>query len=221
MAKAKQYVLEGGDLETGHRVLTYGKCEKSPYIESGLWFVHVPRVTAQSTTFLVEEKYVTPNVMNEFDVNLEKWGAVAHKIIPGSDWNSKEECLWRDMPFYTYKLHNETSIRYGLSRSQSTKYPDRELWYIVIGLGGQKSVNWRENKYRAFVVDKICITPEFMEKMGSDPKRWQLIAWEAPLGIEPWDALIDDSFAPDPFYVVNSDKERPWWLKLVDTIFSK
>ena len=168
MAKAKQYVLEGGDPETGRCVLTYGKCEKSPYVESGLWFVHVPRIMAQSTTFLVEEKYVTESVMNEFDVNLEKWSEVSHKIIPGSNWNSEEECLWHDMPFYTYGLHNGTPIRYGLSRSQSKKYPDRELRYIVIGLGEQESVNWRENEYPAFVVDKMCVDPEFMEKMGSE-----------------------------------------------------
>jgi hypothetical protein len=72
--------------------------------------------------------------MDEFEIDFDKWSKVAHKIIFGSDWNAKEECLWQEMPFYTHVLSDGTPVRYGLSRSQSEHCTERELWYIVIGL---------------------------------------------------------------------------------------
>lgn len=199
-------------------VITYGKCEKSPYVENGLWFVHVP-APSQSTTYLVDEEYARPAAIGEIGHDRDRWAVVAKLAIVGSDWNPKEECRWRDMPYYVHTVPDGTPIRYGLSRSQSKKFPKRELWYVVIGLGYQEKVNWHD--YHVFVVDKICTMPEFMNRTGSDSERWHAICWEAPASGMPWYAHIDD-FAPDPFSVLKMDeaeKNRSWHQKLSDKIF--
>ena len=201
MGKPLQYILEGGDINRGVRVITYGKCQKSPYVENGLWFVHVPRIDTTSTTFLVMEEYARLSVMDDFEIDLDRWSKIAQKIIPGSDWNSQEECLWRDMPFYIHILPDGTPVRYGLSRSQSKEYPNRELWYIIIGLGDDEQVNL--HNYETFVVDKVCTEPEFMEKMGSDPKRWQQICWSHPVSDTPWHAHLEQ--VPDPYSIFKKD----------------
>lgn len=219
MATPLQHILEGGDPDTGRRVLTYGKCEKSPYRENGLCFVYVPRIIGKTATFLVSEEHARPRVMDEFEIDFDKWSKVAHKTILGSDWNAKEECLWQDMPFYIHKFPDGTPVRYGLSRSQSEHYTERELWYIVIGLAEQKVVNW--SNYPAFVVDKVCIEPAFMDKMGSEPERWRLICWSAPVGIEPWYATLD--VVPDPYYVFKQDEakaSRSLWPRMIDKLFA-
>lgn len=186
MAKPMQYVLEGGDLERGVRVITYGKCERSPYVENGLWFVHVPRITDASTTFFVTQEYARPSIMDAFNTDLDKWSSVAHKTISGSEWNAEYECLWGEMPFYVHVLPDGTSVRYGLSRWQSPEYPDRELWYIVLDIGDEPVAGWY--KHEMFVVDKKCTSPSFMDRIGNDPKQWMRICWAHPVGIEPWNA---------------------------------
>jgi len=147
---------------------------------------------------------------------------MAKPLVPDGDRNPQEECLWQDMPFCVHILPDGTPVRYGLSRGQAKGFPKRELWYVVIGLGDQNYTDWINSPYSAFVVDKICVEPEFMDKMGSDPERWRLICWEAPVGIEPWDVQIDDSDVADPFFVFKRDEaklKRPWWRKLIGAVF--
>lgn len=199
--------------------VTYGRCEKSPYVENGLWFVHVPR-SSGSVTYFVAEEYARPDIIDQFnqDRSHDPWVDVAQLTLPGSDWNPEAECRWREMPYYVHTLPDGTPIRYGLSRSQSTKFPRRELWYVVIGLGEQERVDW--HNHESFVVDQICTKREFMDRMGRDPQRWRAISWEASIGIEPWYARLDD-FAPDPFLVFKIDaaeKDRSWLQKLADKV---
>lgn len=193
--------------------ITYGRCEKSPYVDNELWFVHVPGFRTESMTFFVSEQYTHLEVLKKFSHHQEQWKEVAKLYLSG-DWNPTFECRWREMPYYVYILPDKTPIRYSLSRSQSKKFSGRELWYVVIGLGYEEKVDWLNGEFKAFVVDKICTEPEFMDKMGSDPERWRLISWEAPYRAEPWYVTIDDRFAPDPFFVFKQDEARtkatPW-----------
>lgn len=217
MGKPLQHTLKNGDAERGIGVITYGKCVKSPYVENGLWFVHIPRtgINGTSTTFLVDPEFARPSVMDDFDIDFDKWNKIARLAVPGGDWNPEEECLWRNMPYYVHTLPDGTPIRFGLSRSQSKDHPDRELWYIVLGLGHEDKVDL--SKYEAFVVDKVCTEPAFLDKMGNDPARWIRICWSHPASNEPWFAQIEQ--VPDPYAVIREDEakaKRPWWQKLLN-----
>lgn len=177
----------------------YGKCTKPPFSHKHLWFVHVPSGTnTAATTYIVPEEYANPSVIDDFYKDANKWEKIAKYSITGSNWNPVEECLWRDMPYWTHILPDGTPVRYGLSWSQPKK-PNRELWYVTIGLPENEEVKWSENKYESFVVDKICTSEKFLDLMGTDLEKWSQIAWEHPAGIEPWEALIEDECAPDPF----------------------
>lgn len=189
MARSLHYVLGGGDLRRDVRVIHYGKCEKSPYVENGLWFVHIPRTTETSVTFLVDREHARPVVMDDFDLDFSKWRSVAHKIIVGSDWNPIEECLWSEMPYGVHILNGGIPVRYGLSRYQSEAHPERSLWYIVLGLGDEQVVNW--STYEMFIVDQECTEPDFLNRIGNDPSKWMRICWAHPTGIEPWNAKPD------------------------------
>jgi hypothetical protein len=212
-----------GSRERDVRVITYGKCQKSPYVENGLWFVYVPRITETSMTFFVTEEYARPSVMDNFDTDLAKWKSIAHKSIPGSDWNPEYECIWGEMPFYVHILPDGTPIRYGLSRTQSVKHPDRELWYIVIGLGDDPKVEWSRAsyEYEMFVVDKICTTPEIMNRLGKNPKRWMRICWSHPVGLRPWDLVhLDEVPSLNAISRQSTETEklnRSWWEKIFRT----
>jgi hypothetical protein len=220
--KVLQYVLEGGDPTRGVRTLIYGKCQKPPYAQHGFWFVNVRTIWRGSRTFIVKEKYTRPNKMNEFDIDCGKWEKVAHKVIIG-DWNPVEECLWEESPFYVYKLPDGTPIRYGYTKTRAENFPDRELWYVVIGLGKNDPLNGEfEN---VFIVDKKCTEPEFMDKMGSDPERWRLICWDAPVGLHPSiGSQIANGVAPDIYWVFKQDekrKNRTLWQKMMLKISSR
>lgn len=205
-------------MSTGKRVITYGKCLKSPYVENGLWFVYVPRVLLGAATFFVSAEYAKPSVMDKFGIDSEKWAEIAHAIIPGTDWNPIEGCLWSEMPKYVHILPDGVPILYGISCSQSENYPQRELWYVVIGVDNETPTTWYyDNPYPTFVVDKICTEPEFMNRMGSDEARWRQICWSSPIGIPPWHATLD--LVPDPFWVLKRDEasmNRSWFQQLVD-----
>jgi hypothetical protein len=225
MADAKHYVLEGGDLATGRGVIVFGSCEKSPYVGINLWFVYV-RTPTQSIVYFVKAKFARQEVFDHFGLDHELWASVADLSLTTSDWNAIEECRWQDMPFSVHHVPNGVPIRFGLSRTQSKAYPDRELWYVVIGLGYEEDVDWRTNEYPVFIVDKVCTTPTFMDRVGSNSERWRTICWESPVGIDPWDATVDSKtptgyFAPDPYSVFKQDERRectPWWAKLTKAI---
>jgi hypothetical protein len=57
--------------------------------------------------------------------------------------------------------------------------------------------------------------------MGSNPERWRLICWSAPVGIESWNATLD--VVPDPYYVFKRDAtkaNRSLWERIVDRFFA-
>ena len=197
--------------KTRNSEFVYGKCLKPPFSHKNLWFVHVPAgINGQnpSVTYIVPEEYANPSLIDNYYKDAEKWENIAKYSITGSDWNPVEECLWRDMPYQTHILPNGTPVRYGLSRPQP-KNPDRELWYVTIGASENEKIDWRENKYESFVVDKICTSEKFLDLMGTDLEKWSQIAWEHPAGIEPWEALIEDDYAPDPFcFFTKDDMQR-------------
>lgn len=202
----------------------YGKCNKPPFSHEDLWFVHVPSgVNNPASTYIVPEEYATPSIIDEYYKDTEKWGGVAKYSISGSDWNPVEECLWRDMPYWTHILPDGTPVRYGLSQSQPNN-SDRELWYVTIGLPENEKVNWGDKKYESFVVDKICTSEKFLDLMGSDVEKWALIAWEHPAGIEPWYASVDDK-GPNPFRFFTEEEmergyvDKPLW-KFLKNLFN-
>jgi hypothetical protein len=220
MAVPLTHILPGGDPQRGLSVITYGKCLKSPYRENGLWCVHVPRITDRSTTFLVSETYARPHIMDQYGTDLNKWKEIAAKVIPGAEWNFAEECLWHESPFSVHKLPDNTLIRYGLCRFQSGEHPDRRLYYIILNWTDEAPPNWCH--FEMFVVDEICTTPAFLEKMGNHPAQWQRICWAHPSCSEPWNAQIDQVPSLNLIRQIgersssaqsSTQSKRSWWQK--------
>ena len=170
----------------------YGKCEESPIKELGLWFVHISNFLWEQSwggdwkmpfpmadyTFLVEEKYASISLINEFRTDPVKWMAVAKQMVLG-EWCPRYELLWKDVPVYIHK--KDPGIKYGYCRTQSSKSPKRELWYI----------SFRDRS--TFVVDKVCIAEEFIDRMGWDMAKWTKICWCRLEGEVEWEKLVTGS----------------------------
>lgn len=155
----------------------YGKCEETPNKENNLWFITFNRVFWEKSwgewdkpfpredhTFLIDEKYATPHYMNLFGTDVLKWSEIAQKIFVGS-WCHRYETLWKDVPVF-----ENGSTKYGYCRTQpTTNNPhslivDRELWYVAFITS-------------TFIVDHICATPDFIDRMGYDMFKWLIICW--------------------------------------------
>jgi hypothetical protein len=200
--------------ETEHGIrFIFGKCQKPPFAEHNLWFVNIP--SGREHTYIVDKQFANKQYIKEFGTNLASWESVANKSFTGA-WNLVEECLWEHSPFYVYQLTDGTPIRYGYTLGQSKQFPDRELWYVVLGVGEKDPTSGDfEN---VFIVDKECTSPEFMEKMGSDPERWRLICWDAPVGVQKpsYGSQVSRSTAPDIYWIFKQDekdKGRSLWYK--------
>jgi hypothetical protein len=155
--------------------IDYGKCKESPNVEEELWFVTLNRYYWEKIaddgwnkpfpydhhTFLVEEKFVSPFYFNLFRTDAEKWSEVAKKVFVGR-WCARFEILWKDVLVY---YQPELNIKYGYCHTQSSKFPDRELWYVSLRNGS------------TFVVDKLCTEEKFMKRMGNDIQKWMCICW--------------------------------------------
>ena len=160
------YKLEGSAIK-----FYYGKCLQTPYKENNLWFVYVPGwfsivggKNQEGQTFLVDQKYAQQFYMDEWLYDFKKWRKIAHKIIQG-DWCSHYERIWNDVPVFEHRLSSGDFVKYGYCRTQPRNSPDRELWFVAFQHG------------YTFVVDHVCATPDFIERMGTDELKWQIICW--------------------------------------------
>lgn len=163
-------------------IIRYGKCLHSPYVENDLWFVTVPQgVGSYNTsatsemiepdephTFLVDKEYANPIVINERRRDVAKWRAVAHKIFVGR-WCEHLECLWQDVPVYTHELPNGNVVKYGYCSTQLHNNPNRELYFVSF-----KYAPYNQHA-GTYVVDKFCTEPAFLNRMGDDQMKWELI----------------------------------------------
>jgi len=154
----------------------YGKCDQIPNVEKNLWFVKLDKFFWEKIwdtgwdqpfpfdhhIFLVDEKYTSPEVMNSYRTDAQKWASISQKTYVGQ-WCQKYEILWQDIPVFSSQKY--PSIKYGYCRTQSSKHPERELWYVSF-MGGS-----------TFVVDKYCTTDEFIGRMGYDVEKWISICW--------------------------------------------
>lgn len=224
MAKPLTYVVSRDGWFRDLPVI-YGKLTKPPYSEQDLWFIHFPDPIGPRPkyVFLVSKDYANPEVIELFEDNFKKWQNVAYKtiVIEGVDfWNAEEECLWSEMPFFVHILPDGTPIRYGLSYTQPDNHPEREVWYVVIGVGDEQITDWEQGDYDVLAVDKVCTSPKFMDRMGSDVNKWRQIAWAAPVHCPPWAIKLEH--VPDPFLVFKREdaaKNTPIWIKFISRFF--
>mgnify|MGYP006987952520 CR=1 FL=1 len=118
----------------------------------------------QDHTFLVDVRYARPSVMDEWKRDVTKWSEVAHKVVIGN-WCPRYERFWRDVPAYRHQLSSGRTVKYGYCRTQPRDYPDRELWYVAFRHGA------------TYVVDDVCADPAFIDRLGDDALRWEIICW--------------------------------------------
>jgi hypothetical protein len=81
------------------------------------------------------------------------------------------EMPWKDVPVHIHELPNGTLVKYGYCRTQSFKEPDRELWFVSF-----KQTSFLGHA-STFVVDKLCTQPDFLNRMGDDMMKWQVICF--------------------------------------------
>lgn len=174
--KALKHFLKDADPKRGIRIINYGKCQNSPWVDHKLWFINFREPLQGENTFLVHKQYAHPRIMDEFDTNLTKWRGVKDQEFSGG-WCIPYECLWKDIPIFKHKLSDGTLVSYGYSCSQVDeyhylydKYPNRELWFLVLE-------NHDKGLHESFIVDKEATSIEFINKMGSDPEKWAQICW--------------------------------------------
>lgn len=91
-----------------------------------------------------------------------------------------------------YQFKNGIIAKYGLCRTNLEK----EIWYLTIG-------------NETYFIEKACLDRDFLEKMGSDGKRWQQISYDCHIGFNPFDgANINSDVKIDLFRVLRSDDEH-------------
>jgi hypothetical protein len=172
------------------KTVYYGQCTRSPYTQNSLWFVTIHRGChwqklgppdylnpEDDHTFLVDKQYAHPTIMDQWKRDINKWNEVAHKVFVGS-WCAHYECLWIDVPVFKHQLLDGNVVKYGYCRTQSSRNPDRELWYVAFRSGP------------TFVVDHTCAQPNFIDHMGSDMLKWEIICWCRLEDEVVWDELV-------------------------------
>jgi hypothetical protein len=166
----------------------YGKCRKSPFIEQDWWFVTIPMGSGNKSewgspnedhTFVVAKEYAHPHIFEQHRRNVDVWRKIAHKTYTGS-WCIPYECLWVDVPVFEYVLKDDVHIKYGYCRTQpqSEVNQNRILWYVAFKDGP------------TFVVDNICVNSNFIDRMGNDTLKWEIICWCRLEHEVDWDGLV-------------------------------
>lgn len=177
-----------------------------PSINNSQYEWYMPR---DEYTFLVNSRYANIPAINTFRRDVNRWSEVAVQKPVLGEWCFYYEMLWVDTPVFNYTLKDGTRIKYGYCRSQphdltvpppkpktlqnrsgyipavTTNYPNlpiepeipRELCYIAF-----------ENS-STFVVDKICINKNFIERLGKDLTKWMIICWCRLESEVKWDEL--------------------------------
>lgn len=179
MAKGLEHEIQDGYgsqyySRTYLNFVRYGRCLRSPYSQNKLWFVTIvrgstaegrdeTRLPEEDHTFLVTEENARPAVIQEWKRNIEKWSEVAHKTIKGI-WCEHYECLWKDVLVYNHQLPDSTQVKYGYCRTQP-RNSERELHFFAFETGS------------TYVVDHICATLDFIDRMGDDQFKWLNICW--------------------------------------------
>lgn len=183
MAKALEYMIQAEDGSEYYRLryvnfVRYGRCPQPPYIQNDLWFVTIVSSEREGPkedlTFLIDKQYAHPSVIQEWKRDISKWGKIAHKVFKGV-WCERYECLWKDVSVYEHTLPNGNVVKYGYCRTQP-KRSDRELWYVT-------------SRDSTFVVDSVCATPDFINRMNDDTFKWMIICWCHLQDEVAWDKL--------------------------------
>lgn len=170
------------------KTISYGKCQVSPYVESNLWFVSIPQgkydewtaegknidelitkynvrlekiYPEQDTTFLVTENYARIEIFNSWKRDVKAWEKVAHKIFVG-EWCHKFEQPWQDV-----QIHEYNSIKYAYCRTTAKQ---RDLWFVSFRNNGNGDDH-------TFIVDEICATPDFINHLGTNPRKWEPLCY--------------------------------------------
>jgi hypothetical protein len=125
----------------------------------------VPEDRKADHTFIVDAEYAQPSELDRLARNIDEWTEVAHEVFVG-EWCAHYECYWKDIPVYVHRLPNGTVVKYGYCRTQFGTAPDRELWYVAFRKGP------------TFVVDQICAQPNYIDRIGTDTIKWQLVCWQ-------------------------------------------
>lgn len=163
--------------------IRYGECVQSPHVENDLWFVTVPRgerpgqpgplafkFPDEDHTFLVDKALAHPTAIDERGRDVNKWRSVAHQIFVGP-WCEPFECLWPDVPVYSHSLPNGSVVKYGYCRTQWIVHPDRELWFVSF----HDAAPTYPPGVSTFIVDALCTTPQFLDRMSNDHWKWQFV----------------------------------------------
>lgn len=170
------YVLEG-EMVLSNRTFRYGKLTKSPYVQQNLWFVEIPgTLAAQRFTCLVSGNYNIPEIIALNQHKRTNWEKIAFQVVEDyRGWDYYNECPWSQSPVHTFTSSDGTATRFGYSNAQSKEFPDHELWYVNMIPG------------HAAIVDKECLSPQFIERMNTGPFRvhrepekwwrWVCISW--------------------------------------------
>ena len=185
MAIGLEHILttdKGDPIRPWHlSVVRYGRCLRSPYVEDGLWFITVPagqsfRVSTElqgpdeEHTFLVDEDRANPASISQRRRDVIEWRSVAHEVFVGP-WCTYLECLWQDVSVNSHILPNGSEVKYGYCRTQSPEHPERELWFVSFRDAFLK------DQPSTFVVDVMCIDPQFLDRISNDHWKWMIVCW--------------------------------------------
>lgn len=150
------------------RKINYGQCTVGSRADQGLWFVNMwvggfPG-SAKRYTFFVKPQFATLSQISHNGRDFESWRNVSEEMIQG-DWDPLYERMWQDNPVYQHMLPDKTVVKVGYSPTQSTNYPERELWFVIL------------HGPHGFIVDKEVAQAAFINAIGSNYEDWIKICW--------------------------------------------
>lgn len=148
----------------------FGKCKTKPHVNHDLWYVVISQGVQPpakmefleptvDTAVFVATQYATPKYFEMWKRDTSKWREIAHSVLEGS-FCYTYETTWDNIPVFDHRLNNARLVKYGYARTQ---VENREIWFIA--LHGKS----------AFLVDRYCANPKFLERMGDDELKWEII----------------------------------------------
>ena len=196
MAKSMTHLIEypddGSFFPDWIKTVSYGKCQTSPYSESGLWFVSLPhgkydewKADGRDIDELLaspygnqENKYQkifpeqdTTFLVTENYARIEIFNQFRRDVkawekvahkVFVGKWCAKLEKLWQDV-----QIHEFNSVKYAYCR---TTKKQRDLWFV--------SFKGSENEDdHTFIVDEICATPNFINHLDKIPRKWEPLCY--------------------------------------------
>lgn len=205
MAKSMTHLIEypddGSFFPDWIKTISYGKCQTTPYAESGLWFVSIPhgkydewKADGRDIDELLaspygnrENKYQkifpeqdTTFLVTENYARIEIFNQFRRDVkawekvahkVFVGKWCAKFEKLWQDVQIQEYALPGKVGSSIIVKYGYCRTTKKHRDLWFVSFQDEGKGDD------HTFIVDEVCTTPSFIKHLKTHSRKWEPLCW--------------------------------------------